>query len=135
MKKNGLILVPVMPRPSKFKLPPLELGSESRGRRLARLRKEKGFTQVELAAKIGTTQTVISDYERDRLRPNAEMIIRIAQALDISTDEYLGLKPSQTNGPKLNRRFLRRLKMIETLPKRDQDALLRTIDAFLAKAS
>lgn len=135
MEKNGLILVGVMPRPRKIKLPPLDLGRESLGRRLARLRKEKGYTQVELAEKVGTIQTVISDYERDRLRPNAEMIIRIAQVLEVSTDEYLGLKPSEKKGPKLNRRFLRRLQQIENLPKRDQDALLRTIDAFLGKAS
>lgn len=135
MQKNGVILAGVMPRPRKIKLPPLDLGDESLGRRLARLRKERGYTQVELAEKIGTTQTVISDYERDRLRPNAEMVIRISQALETSTDECLGLKTSVNKGPKLNRRFLRRLKQIEKLPKRDQDALLRTIDAFLAKAS
>jgi len=34
-----------------------------------------------------------------------------------------------------NRRLLRRLQHLEKLPKRDQAALLRTIDAFLAKAS
>jgi len=33
-----------------------------------------------------------------------------------------------------NRRLLRRLQQIDGLPKRDQDALLRTIDAFLSKA-
>jgi hypothetical protein len=32
----------------------------------------------------------------------------------------------------VNRRFLRRLQVVDQLPKRDQDALLRTIDAFLA---
>ena len=63
------------------------------------------------------------------------MIIRIAMALEISTDECLGLKSPQNKGPNLNRRFLRRVKQIEKLPKRDQDALIRTIDAFLAKAS
>ncbi len=31
-----------------------------------------------------------------------------------------------------SRRFLRRLEQLSALPKRDQDALLRTIDAFLA---
>lgn len=34
-----------------------------------------------------------------------------------------------------HRRLYRQLQNIEKLPKRDQQALLRTIDAFLAKAS
>ena len=134
MEKNQLIIADAMPRPARIKLPPLNLGDESLGQRLARLRKEKGFTQIELAEKIGTIQVIISDYERDKLRPHPDMIIRIALALDISTDEYLGLKTSNNNKEKVNRRLLRRIKQIERLPKRDQDALLRTIDAFVGKA-
>ena len=95
----------------------------------------RNSSQVELAEKIGTIQALISDYERDKLRPHADMIIRFAQALEVSADECLGLKATKNNGAKHNRRFLRRLKQIESLPKRDQDALLRTIDAFLGKAS
>jgi len=136
MEKFGLILVGAMPRPARIQLPPLDLGDdESLGQRLARLRKEKGFTQIELAERIGTIQAIISDYERDKLRPNPDMIIRFALALDVTADECLGLKPSTAKAQKLDRRFLRRLQLIEKLPKRDQDALLRTIDAFLGKAS
>jgi transcriptional regulator with XRE-family HTH domain len=124
-----------MPRPSRLQLPPLNLGDETFGQRLARLRKEKGYTQVELADKIGTIQAIISDYERDKLRAHADMIVRFAQALGVTTDECLGLKSTKTIEGNKNRRFLRRLKQIEGLPKRDQDALLRTIDAFLGKAS
>jgi len=34
-----------------------------------------------------------------------------------------------------HRRLLRRIQQIDNLPKRDQEALLRTIDAFLSKAA
>ena len=134
MEKNSII-IGGMPRPSRLQLPPLNLGDETFGQRLARLRKEKGYTQVDLADKIGTIQAIISDYERDKLRAHADMIVRFAQALDVTTDECLGLKSAKNIGGNKNRRFLRRLKLIEGLPKRDQDALLRTIDAFLGKAS
>ena len=124
-----------MPRRSRIKLPPLDLGDETLGERIARLRKERGFTQVELAKRIGIIQTLVSDYERNRLRPHAEMVLRFAIALDITTDELLGRKPPKRQAQPLgNRRFLRRLKLIDKLPARDQEALLRTIDAFLAKA-
>ncbi|MDJ0766873.1 MAG: helix-turn-helix transcriptional regulator [Myxococcota bacterium] len=135
MIKKDLILIPEMPRPPRIQLPPLDLGKETLGQRLARFRKEKGYTQVELALKIGTIQRLISDYECGKLRPHPEMLIRFALALEVSTDECLGLKTKQTKTRKPSRRFLKRLDQIEKLPKRDQDALLRTIDAFLAKAS
>lgn len=124
-----------MPRKSTLKLPPLKLGQESLGERLARLRKQKGFTQVELAEKMGIIQSLVSDYERDRLRPHPEMIVRFAIALAVTSDEILGLAkaPSTSNGASKNRRLARRLHQIDKLPKRDQEALLRTIDAFLAK--
>jgi transcriptional regulator with XRE-family HTH domain len=74
-----------MPRKSKLKLPPIDLGSESLGQRIARLRKEKGYTQVELAKKMGIVRVLVSDYERERIRPHYEMIIRLALALDVTT--------------------------------------------------
>jgi transcriptional regulator with XRE-family HTH domain len=101
------------------------------GRRIAALRRERGYTQTELAASLGTTQGIVSDYECGKLRPHAEMIVRLAKALRVSTDEMLGVKPPATNGAAVSRRVLRRLQAIDQLPKRDQDALFRTIDAFL----
>jgi predicted transcriptional regulator len=57
---------------------------ESFGRRLARLRKERGFTQVEIAERVGIIQALVSDYELDKLRLNAEMVVRFAGALEIT---------------------------------------------------
>ena len=101
------------------------------GKRIAALRKERGYTQVELADQLGGIQAVISDYERGKLRPHPDMIVRLAKALRVSTDEMLGVKPPSKNGAIVSRRVLRRLQAIDGLPKRDQDALFRTIDVFL----
>lgn len=101
------------------------------GRRIAALRRERGYTQTELAAQVGAIQVVVSDYERGKLRPHPDMIVRLAKALRVSTDEMLGVKPPAANGAAVSRRVLRRLQAIDGLPKRDQDALFRTIDAFL----
>lgn len=92
------------------------------------------FTQVELADKTGLVQTLVSDYERGKLRLNADMIVRFAGALGVSTDDLL-----QPSGPKPatkpNRRVLRRLEQIETLPPSQQNVLLKTIDTFLKAAA
>ncbi len=122
-----------MPRPSKLKLPPLDLGNETVGQRIARLRKERGYTQIELAERMSIIQGLISDYERDKLRLHGEMVVRFAQALEVTADELLGLNSSK-NGVKPNLKILRRLKKIESLPVSSQKTLLKTIDTFLIAA-
>jgi hypothetical protein len=81
-------------------------------------------------------QTLITDYERDRLRPHPEMIIRFAQALAITTDELLGLSPttSQFKEEKPDVKIVKRVKKIQNLPLSQQKALLKTIDTFLKGA-
>jgi transcriptional regulator with XRE-family HTH domain len=101
------------------------------GRRIAALRRERGYTQTELANQVGAIQVVVSNYERGKLRPHPDMIVRLAKALRVSADELLGVQPASQNGMPVSRRVLRRLQAIDQLPKRDQDALFRTIDAFL----
>jgi transcriptional regulator with XRE-family HTH domain len=120
----------VMPKKSKLKLLALPLSSETPGRHLARIRKERGYTQVELAQRTGLIQTLVSDYERGKLRLNADMILRFATALEVSTDELLqpaGPKPLR----KPSRKVLRRLERIETLPAHQQNAVLKSIDMML----
>jgi transcriptional regulator with XRE-family HTH domain len=107
--------------------------TESPGERLARLRRERGITQEELAEMLGVSQPVVSDYERGELRLHGELILQLNQILGVSADELLGLQPTKTEGAVKNRRLARRLQQIEKLPRRDQQAILRTIDAFLAK--
>ena len=125
-----------MPRKSNIELPPLNLGPESLGQRIARFRKEKGYTQVELAKKIGIVQNLISDYERDKIRPYPEMIVRFALVLEVTTDALLGLntKPPQYKDNKPDLKILRRVKKIKTLPHSQQKTLLKTIDTFLKAA-
>ena len=121
-----------MPRRSRLQLPPVLEGDETIGKRLARIRKEQGYTQVELAERIGIIQALVSDYERDKLRLNAEMLIRFAQALNVSADDILGIsaaKRKSMNSPSL--KILRRLNRISSLPPAKQKAFLQTIDALL----
>ena len=125
----------VMPRVSNLNLPPLNWGKESIGQRVARIRKERGYTQVELATKIGIVQTLVTDYETDRLRLTAEMAVRFAMALDVSLDELLHPNAVKASTQKTNRKVLRRLEKIEELPPTQQTTLLRTIDMFLEVAA
>ena len=116
-------------------MPPLKLSSEETfGQRLARFRKERGMTQQALADRVGIIQVLVADYERDKLRLNAEMICRIAIALGISADELLGLKKLAGSAKPggLSLRVIRRMRGIESLSLGKQKALFQTIDAFLS---
>jgi transcriptional regulator with XRE-family HTH domain len=108
--------------------------AETIGERLARMRKERGITQQEMAELLSTSQPIVSDYERGELRLHGELIVKIAGILGVSGDELLGLERVSRSSAVSNRRLARRIQQIDQLPKRDQEALLRTIDAFLSKS-
>ena len=95
------------------------------------------MTQTELAEALGVSQPVVSDYENNVIGLDGARIVQLAQFLGVSADEILGLEKvnKATSTGMGNRRLYRQLQSIDRLPKRDQDALLRTIDAFLTKAS
>ena len=121
----------IMASKNKTTKPPLMIGNETFGQRLAKIRKAKGYTQVELADKLGIIQVMVSDYERDKLRPYHEMIVRLANALDMSTDELLGVKPFKSKDTKVSLKLQRRMQKIDALPTAKQKVILQTIDTFI----
>lgn len=123
-----------MPKKSRLNLPPISLGNESLGQRLARFRKQRTMTQTQLADIIGLTQNLVSAYECDRLGMQADMLVRFALALDVSADELLGLKRHRRNEYVPSLMLLLRIKKIQALPPFHQKALLKTIDMFLKAA-
>lgn len=112
----------------------VEMADETHGQRLGRLRRARGLTQVELAQRVGTIQALVSDYERDRLRLNAEVTVQLARALSVSTDVLLGVVevPAASGLVQRAGRLNRRLRKMEQLPPADQRAVLRFIDALAA---
>jgi transcriptional regulator with XRE-family HTH domain len=124
-----------MPRRRTLKLPPLDYGNETVGQRLARLRKERGYTQVELAKKIGLIQTLVSSYELDKLRLSGEMAVRFALALDITTDALLHPKAGKKKSRKPSLKVMRRMEEIEKLPPRQQTVVLSALDSILRGAA
>ena len=63
---------------------------ETFGQRLARLRKQKGLTQDEIADKIGISPQAVSKWENDISSPDITIILSLSDILDVSTDELLG---------------------------------------------
>lgn len=120
-----------MPQSPKYDLPPLDLGDETIGQRIARLRKEKGLTQTELAEIIGINRNLVAAYEQGRVRLYDEMVIRFAFALKLTTDKLLGVATQENLEPPPSIRVMRRLRDIEKLPEVRKKIILRTIDDLI----
>ncbi len=58
------------------------------GEELAFLRRRKGWTQTELAKRVGLSVASIGFYEQGRMRPTPRNLIKLAQVLDVDP-EYL----------------------------------------------
>jgi transcriptional regulator with XRE-family HTH domain len=107
------------------------------GQRLRAIRLAQDMSQVKLAELLGITQSNVSGLERGVRSLTIHQVAKLAKALGVTTDELLlGVA---SNGQKSeaqiqDRRFLRRLKRIDAMSRRQKDALLVTIDNFL-KAS
>lgn len=57
--------------------------------RVHELRKERGWSQAELASRIGADAGQISRYENGRITPSADAIVRLAEVFDVTTDYLL----------------------------------------------
>lgn len=55
------------------------------------LRKDRGFSQQELADLLGVSHFTISSYECNRSDPDDTLKVKIAEIFNISTDYLLGL--------------------------------------------
>lgn len=100
---------------------------------LVRLRKERGLSQRALAAKIGVTQRLITYYEKEAPNIPLTKIQEIAEALEVSIVELLDPRQRISNTEELDVRTIRKIKQIESLPRRARDALWHTINATLDK--
>ena len=56
------------------------------GQNIKKYRKEKGYTQRELADLIGVSVQAVSKWETDTGAPDISQVVPLASALDISTD-------------------------------------------------
>ena len=59
--------------------------------RLYELRKKNGYSQEELAAKLGLSRQAVSKWERAEASPDTDNLVELAKLYGISLDELLDL--------------------------------------------
>ncbi len=62
------------------------------GKRIAQLRKEKGFTQEDLAGMMEVSAQAVSKWENDQTCPDIASLPKLAKILGVSVDELLSGK-------------------------------------------
>ena len=60
------------------------------------LRKKHGFSQIELARKVGVTQQAISAYEKGIRQPPIDVLIKLSEIFNCTIDELV--KGEKENG-------------------------------------
>jgi transcriptional regulator with XRE-family HTH domain len=64
------------------------------GDRLRALRLERDLTQQQLADKIGLVKSSISAYEQNAKYPSIEVLIKICECFNVSSDYLIGISDS-----------------------------------------
>ena len=60
------------------------------GENLKTLRKNKGFTQEELAARLNVVRQTVSKWEKGQSVPDSEMLVRLAEIFEVPVSQLLG---------------------------------------------
>lgn len=66
------------------------------GERIRALRQQRNLNQEQLAELANLNRVTIAKYESGRVEPGAQALARIADAMDVTVDEILGRKESET---------------------------------------
>ena len=104
------------------------------GERVARVRKDQGMTQVELANIVHLSQQLIAEYEAGKKNIPVWRLVNMAEALGVDPDVLLsdsaGKILKRGTSPKLQKQ----IEKISGLPKEQQKSILQVLDMALRSA-
>lgn len=61
------------------------------GQRICEVRTAFGWSQVDLAKRLGVAKQTVSNWENENIQPSIEMLVRLSKLFNVSTDYLLGL--------------------------------------------
>ncbi|MBN8703773.1 MAG: helix-turn-helix transcriptional regulator [Bacteroidetes bacterium] len=104
--------------------------------RLKDARTTKGVSQQDLAKLAKVHYTNIGRYERGDAAPSADVLNRIAKALEVSPDFLMnGTLDNKATDMLKDERLLIQFKKIEELPEEKKGLLIEFLDGFIFKSS
>lgn len=101
---------------------------------IKRLRKEKGWSQAELAEKVGVHLTHINRIETGKYNPSLETVIELAGIFEVPLDYLVHSTDGSLEEIKLqDQSFAQRIKLLNSLDEEDRHVINKVIDAMLTK--
>lgn len=105
------------------------------GKKVKRLRQERGWSQEQLAQKLNIHQKQISKYERGIHIPSVEVLVHIASIFNVSLDYMtFGDSENTTHLHIADRELIRRLHEINHFSEQDKTTLKAVLDVFITKS-
>ena len=95
------------------------------------LRKEKGWSQTELAKLVGCSREIISKYEKDNVMPSIQIAKKIADAFGVTLDYLVG----EGQNASFDKGILKRIEAIQSLEPQTQDKVFFLLDAIIRDAA
>jgi len=100
------------------------------GQRIAQMRKEMGFTQVQLAELLGISQQHMASFEAGRRKVSPSSIPVLVQLFGVSADELLGIQDKPTKrGP--TAKIQRQVDQIALLSRPKQKFITEMLEALI----
>jgi transcriptional regulator with XRE-family HTH domain len=94
---------------------------------IADLRKQKGWSQTELADKSGVSREIIGKYERGEAAPSIEFAKRIADAFGVSLDYLVG----EGINASFDKKTVKRIQEIENMKPEFKDCVFKMLDSII----
>jgi transcriptional regulator with XRE-family HTH domain len=102
--------------------------------RLRELRRARDLSQSDLGELVGIHYTHVSRYERGISRPAADTLMRLADALGVSSDYLIeGAADDAAQARLSDAGLLRAFQDAEKLPAEDKAVIKALLDAFVTK--
>lgn len=101
--------------------------------KLKELRKQRGWSQGQLAHQIGADLQRISKYERGVIWPTMELTVKMAKVFDVSVDFLIRDDKTAAVAKIKNQKLLNKLEAINELPEDDQETVISFLDAFIKR--
>ena len=97
------------------------------GSKISLLRKEKGWSQGDLAEQISASREIIGKYERNENSPSLEMALKMAKAFGVTVDFLLG----EGEYSSYDQDTIDRIKNIQKMDTNTKSVLFNVIDTYI----
>jgi transcriptional regulator with XRE-family HTH domain len=102
------------------------------GTRVKQLRKDRNWSQKQLAGQVDIRFQLLNKYEGGQHIPPAETLIKLADVLGTTVDYLLTGNP-QHEHPNVDETLFRRFQALERFDNEDKQTVIKVIDALIAK--